>query len=730
MFTYAFKIRVNMAAYLIVDVDDLLQHFRLRGTPMDAQAVQELAVGLRAGAALVSGLASFDKLRAIAAANWQNHVDTPSRGRPVADARYIFKTAGYDLFDAEQEGLVEGLITTYFANDPEPIDELILATTSPELINLIRRVKLPRRARIRMWGAENILEGTEFAEEVIFQPLNTLLGIQQTKNVAIYIDFENIAISLNEQGYTVNLDQLIESFQRQGKAHGQIVKIAAYAPWGQRGSLPPLVDQTGREVADDAPSRLAMANIDPVFNLPGKNSADMRIAKDVITDSSHSDSADVYIVASGDRDFNDAIQQLRRRNKTVILWAVRGSVSRQLESNPNIIIEYVEDFTNLQTHQMLHFASLNAAESSDVMGFTPSQWSSVILQFDRMTQTATTKTVTRNKLIEQLLDVGAVVSKARGEDLVTQAISLGILLQSSATRLSLDETHPVVDKTRLIRDRVVVRVLNTLTVRDWEYVNYGFLLKGLSMERDLDLPGMNYSDQWRSDWIDCLVREHILQRDLVPHRHNPDDLVPVIKLRDDYEVPTVEDLASQQPIRESWGGITLDELERMEPETADMVRRVIVSVDQFTSFRGFTWCPLGSLHKRLRNFDRGMSFQRSVEYISENGGAVVQEYPNPQSEFFTKGISLLRNSEMTLTILEERDTFIHVLLALYTQNIAITEQSLMSLDPKRQNLGLWISIMETENILNPVPGRPGQYSLFRTHHSVSLVADKDDENKK
>src|SRR5690606_29494738 len=213
--------------------------------------------------------------------------------------------------------------------------------------------KMTRHARIRMWGSDDVLIGTEFAEEVIFQPLETLLGIQQTKNVAVYIDFENIAISLNEQGYTVNLDQLIDSFNRQAKLHGQVVKIAAYAPWGQRGSLPPLVDSAGREVADEAPSRLMMANIDPVFNLPGKNSADMRIARDVITDSGHADSADVYIVASGDRDFNDVINSLRSRNKQVILWAVRGSTARQLENNPNITIEYVEDFTDLQTHQSL-----------------------------------------------------------------------------------------------------------------------------------------------------------------------------------------------------------------------------------------------------------------------------------------------------------------------------------------------------------------------------------------
>ena len=290
-----------MAAYLIVDVDDLLRHFQSRSINVD---MQELAVGLRGSAALAAGLASADRLKTIAVADWQQHIQ-----RGTIDLQYIFKAAGYDTFDMpHRESLADALIIHYFSYDPEPVDELILATTSRDLLPVIRRVKTTRNARIRMWGSEDVLQGTEFEDDVVFQPLETLLGLQ-TKNVAVYIDFENIAISLNEQGFVVNLDHLIERFVTQAKAHGQLVKMAAYAPWGQRGTLPPMVDTTGREIADEAPSRLAMANIDPVFNLPGKNSADIRIARDVITDVGHSDAADVYILASGDRDFNDVLAQ-------------------------------------------------------------------------------------------------------------------------------------------------------------------------------------------------------------------------------------------------------------------------------------------------------------------------------------------------------------------------------------------------------------------------------------
>ena len=225
-----------MAAYLIVDVDDLLQQFMQRGISVD---LQEMAVGLRGSAALVAGLVGPDHLKAVAVADWTSYQQEKSRFS--ANTGRIFQSAGYELFDMpHRESLADSLIMHYFSFDPEPVDELILATASTDLIPLVQRVKTTRSARIRVWGSENMLQGTQFAEGIIFQPLESLLGIQ-TKYVAVYIDFENIAISLTEQGYTVNLDHLIERFLSQAKAHGQVVKMAAYAPWGQRGSLPPLV---------------------------------------------------------------------------------------------------------------------------------------------------------------------------------------------------------------------------------------------------------------------------------------------------------------------------------------------------------------------------------------------------------------------------------------------------------------------------------------------------------
>ena len=715
-----------MAAYLIVDVDDLVLQFENRGIVID---FQELAVGLRGGAALAAGLMSPDKLQAVAVANWDAY---PREDNGRVDAKFVFHAAGYDTFNVpDRDSLADALIVHYFAFDPDPVDELIIVTTSPDLIPLVRRVKTTRSARVRVWGSWDVLQGTEFQDDVIFQPFETLLGIQ-TKNVALYIDFENIAISLNEQGFTVNLDHLIERSVSQAKAHGQVVKMSAYAPWGQRGSLPPMVDDGGREVTDESPSRLMMANIEPVFTLPGKNSADIRIARDVLSHSGYKEtSADVYILASGDRDFNDVLNSLLALGKQVIVWGVRGSTSRQLEQNPGVNVEYIEDFTNLQTHQSYSDTVYSTENDTATDTFTPSQWSSVVTQFDRVADQREVNVLSVKALVSQLQSVGAVISEERGEDLVSQALSLGLLRAVSSTgRISLNASHPTVEKTRLIRDRIVIRVKNTLRVRGWEYVNYGFLLKGLAMDHELEQPGMNVNDQWRSHWIDALVREQVLRRELVPHRHNPEDLVPVIKMRDDYEPSVVREVTAEdeeQPehMDVTWSTISLEQLEKQEEPTGHMVYRVVVSVEQFTSFRGFAWCPLGSLHRRLRDYDQAMSFQRSVEYLMENDAANVDEYPNPQSNYDTKGITINEDNHISAYILDCRNQFIRLLVQLYERNMLISRENVRTyVGDDRWDLPLWFSIMETENVLNPIPSRKGQFSLFRTHHTVNLVAEE------
>jgi hypothetical protein len=113
-----------------------------------------------------------------------------------------------------------------------------------------------------------------------------------------------------------------------------------------------------------------------------------------------------------------------------------------------------------------------------------------------------------------------------------------------------------------------------------------------------------------------------------------------------------------------------------------------------------------------------------VEWLLELKAVVVDAYENPQSNYRTKGISLLRDSAMAKEVLDERNEFIHSLLNLYEQRLPINFMTLSGeTNLNDAALELWLSIMQAENVLNPVPGKPGLFSLFRTHHTVNQVAE-------
>ena len=215
-----------MAAYLIVDVDDLLRFTAQKGIDL-----QELAVALRGSAGFVAGLYDTTFLKAIAIADWRSQQrDEKYQLEPEA----IFRGVGYEVIDIDDRScLPDCLVKHIFSIDPNPIEELILATTGTDLLPMIDKVKVTRNARIRVWGDdEDLLRAAGLSRDIIFQPLVGLHGIKG-KNVWVYIDFENISISLNEQGFVVNLDHLIERLVSQAQAHGKLVKMSAYAPWGQ-----------------------------------------------------------------------------------------------------------------------------------------------------------------------------------------------------------------------------------------------------------------------------------------------------------------------------------------------------------------------------------------------------------------------------------------------------------------------------------------------------------------
>ena len=201
-----------MIAYLIVDVDDLLQRLDSRGVTLDIHTV---AAALINSAVLAAGLQAKEDLSAVAVADW-NRYRRPS-GSAGVNVQQVFASEGYDLFNVPDRSVVaDALLKHYFSIETAQIDELIVASTRDDIVSLVPRVDISSRTRVRIWGDEPPAD----IEGVIFQPLEAILGIP-SKTVALYIDFENISISLSEQGYILDLDQLVEGVLTQFEFFGK-----------------------------------------------------------------------------------------------------------------------------------------------------------------------------------------------------------------------------------------------------------------------------------------------------------------------------------------------------------------------------------------------------------------------------------------------------------------------------------------------------------------------------
>src|SRR4030042_1514638 len=81
----------TMSAYLIVDVEDLLNRLQNRAFAVD---LHDLATRLRGNAALAAGLFSPDALKAVAVADW-----TAYRNSGNASIEQVFEGVGFETFN-------------------------------------------------------------------------------------------------------------------------------------------------------------------------------------------------------------------------------------------------------------------------------------------------------------------------------------------------------------------------------------------------------------------------------------------------------------------------------------------------------------------------------------------------------------------------------------------------------------------------------------------------------
>ncbi len=158
----------------------------------------------------------------------------------------------------------------------------------------------------------------------------------ETTNLALFCDFENIALGVRDARYDkFDITRILERLLLKGS----IVVKKAYCDWERYKEFKAVMHHAGFELIEI-----------PHVKLSGKNSADIRMVVDALDLCYTKPHVDTFVIISGDSDFSPLVSKLRENNKGVIGCGVKNSTSDLLIANCDEFI-YYDDLVREQQQQ-------------------------------------------------------------------------------------------------------------------------------------------------------------------------------------------------------------------------------------------------------------------------------------------------------------------------------------------------------------------------------------------
>jgi uncharacterized protein (TIGR00288 family) len=150
--------------------------------------------------------------------------------------------------------------------------------------------------------------------------------IPENKNLALFCDFENIALGVRDAKYArFDIAKILERLLLKGN----IVVKKAYCDWARYDKFKAAMHEASFELIEI-----------PHIRQSGKNSADIRMVVDALDLCYTKAHVDTFVIISGDSDFSPLVSKLRENNKTVIGVGVMNSTSDLLIANCDEFISY------------------------------------------------------------------------------------------------------------------------------------------------------------------------------------------------------------------------------------------------------------------------------------------------------------------------------------------------------------------------------------------------------
>jgi uncharacterized protein (TIGR00288 family) len=149
---------------------------------------------------------------------------------------------------------------------------------------------------------------------------------EKTQNMALFCDFENIALGVRDAKYAqFDVKKILERLLLKGS----IIVKKAYSDWERYKDYKPVMHEASFELIEI-----------PHVRQSGKNSADIRMVVDALDLCYTKSHVDTFVIISGDSDFSPLVSKLRENNKLVIGVGVKNSSSELLIANCDEFIFY------------------------------------------------------------------------------------------------------------------------------------------------------------------------------------------------------------------------------------------------------------------------------------------------------------------------------------------------------------------------------------------------------
>ncbi len=145
------------------------------------------------------------------------------------------------------------------------------------------------------------------------------------RTLAVFFDFENIGIGLNQRRDRFDIVKVVERLVEKGK----IVVKKAYADWSRFAQYTAPLHEAAIELIE-IPRRAQT----------GKNSADIRLCVDAMDLAYSKDHIDTFVIVSGDSDFSPLVSKLKELGKHVIGLGLAEATSELLRDNCDEFIYY------------------------------------------------------------------------------------------------------------------------------------------------------------------------------------------------------------------------------------------------------------------------------------------------------------------------------------------------------------------------------------------------------